>query len=249
MKRRNFQGVLNILSFNRHFYIWGFGVLSLLLVLSIALNWSPIIVTVIVASFVFGLIMPLLVSAYVYDLSGYYRLDWLNTVLPANRVGISMANIHAGFDETSYLLEKKYTGSKLYAFDFYNPEHHTEMAIKRARNVSQVHPSNKVISTNAIPLPDACLDVVFLLSAAHEIRSHQEKIGFLKECRRVCKPQGKVVMVEHLRDLPNFIAFTVGFTHFFSAPTWKNALRSAGFENVQEKKFTPFMSVFSCSSN
>ncbi|MFM2326315.1 MAG: hypothetical protein RIR31_517, partial [Bacteroidota bacterium] len=89
-------------------------------------------------------------------------------------------------------------------------------------------------------------DIIFLLSAAHEIRSHEEKVLFLKECRRICKPEGKVIMVEHLRDFPNFLAFTIGFAHFFSRNTWKNAFTNAGFSSFRETKFTPFMSIFNC---
>jgi hypothetical protein len=40
--------------------------------------------------------------------------------------------------------------------------------------------------------------------AVHEIRSNEEKVQFLKECYRLCRPNGMVIMVEHLRDLPNF---------------------------------------------
>jgi hypothetical protein len=54
-------------------------------------------------------------------------------------------------------------------------------------------------------------------------------------------------MVEHLRDFPNFVAFSVGFTHFFSRAVWKNAFKNAGFTSFQETKFTPFMSIFKCS--
>jgi hypothetical protein len=53
-------------------------------------------------------------------------------------------------------------------------------------------------------------------------------------------------MVEHLRDLPNFLAFSIGFTHFFSRSEWKNAFQRAGFASFEEAKFTPFMSVFNC---
>jgi ubiquinone/menaquinone biosynthesis C-methylase UbiE len=96
-------------------------------------------------------------------------------------------------------------------------------------------------------LEDNSVDVVFLLSAVHEIRSHEEKIRFLKECHRLCKQNGHVIMVEHLRDFPNFVAFSVGFTHFFSRSTWKDAFDRAGFSSFSEKKFTPFMSVFNCT--
>ena len=51
-------------------------------------------------------------------------------------------------------------------------------------------------------------------------------------------------MVEHLRDFPNFLAFSIGFTHFFSKKTWKNAFERAGFSSFAENKFTAFMSIF-----
>ncbi len=54
-------------------------------------------------------------------------------------------------------------------------------------------------------------------------------------------------MVEHLRDFPNFVAFTIGFTHFFSKAIWKKAFEEAGFNSIKETKFTPFMSIFHCN--
>jgi len=54
-------------------------------------------------------------------------------------------------------------------------------------------------------------------------------------------------MVEHLRDIPNFLAFSVGFAHFFSRSVWKNAFERAGFTSFRETKFTPFMSIFICT--
>jgi ubiquinone/menaquinone biosynthesis C-methylase UbiE len=95
-------------------------------------------------------------------------------------------------------------------------------------------------------MEDKSVDLLFLLSAAHEIRSNEEKVAFLKECRRICKPDGQVIMVEHLRDVPNFLSFTIGFTHFFSRRVWKKAFKDAGFSSFGEQKFTPFMSVFYC---
>lgn len=191
--------------------------------------------------------MPLIVSAYVYDFSGYYNLQWLKG-LPYNPSGPKeIVNINAGFDETSFILKEKFPEADLKVFDFYNAKCHTEPAIKRARKVSLTYPNTQQIASDAIPMKENAADMVFLLSAAHEIRSHKEKVVFLKECYRVCKPDGKVIMVEHLRDFPNFIAFTVGFTHFFSRSTWKKAFKSAGFSNCLETKFTPFMSIFKCS--
>ena len=246
IKRRPFQGVLNILSFNRHFYFYGLAVLAVIYASSWFIKWPSIIFWITIIAFIYGLVMPLLVSAYMYDLSGFYRFDWLQHVCADGKPSQSIVNINAGFDETSFILQSKFPGSEIKVFDFYNAKRHTEAAIKRARKVSHVFPGTKQIESGSIPLQSQSADIVFLLSAAHEIRSHEEKIRFLQECKRLCKAEGKVVMVEHLRDFPNFLAFTIGFTHFFSSATWKNAFEHAGFSSFNENKFTPFMSVISC---
>jgi SAM-dependent methyltransferase len=246
-RRKKFQGVLNILSFNRHFYVIGLGALAILFGTQWLVEWPHILFWVVVAAFVYGLIMPLVVSAYVYDFSGYYQFPWLSNLLGDHENVHLIVNINAGFDETSFIIKSKFPGSDLRVFDFYNAKRHTEPAIKRARKVSLTYPNTMQIASDSVPIKDNTADVVFLLSAAHEIRSQDEKVLFLKECHRLCKQHGKVIMVEHLRDFPNFLAFSVGFTHFFSRSAWQKAFQHAGFSTIRETKFTQFMSVFDCS--
>jgi len=247
IKRQKFQGVLNILSFNRHFYVIGLTALTLIIASHLLFNWYDLLYHVIIFAFLYGLIMPLVVSAYVYDYSGYYDFNWLKRYHIEDADAKQMVNINAGFDETSFIIKNIFPKSGLKVFDFYNAAQHTEPAIVRARKVSLFYPGTQQIISNAIPLQDHSVDVIFLLSAVHEIRQQEEKVQFLKECHRVCKPNGTIIMVEHLRDLPNFLAFTVGFTHFFSKPTWKKAFEAAGFSSFAETKFTPFMSIFNCT--
>ena len=246
IERKKFQGVLNILSFNRHFYIIGCIVLGLITMSWILFNWSNLLYYIIVSGFTYGLLMPLIISAYVYDFSGYYDFEWLKDCNIPDSNSKKIININAGFDETSFILKRHFPKSDLQVFDFYNPKQHTESAIVRARKASLVYPKTQQINTDTIPLEEKSTDVIFLLSAAHEIRSFREKVSFLKECRRVCKPGGKVIMIEHLRDLPNFLAFSIGFTHFFSRNTWEKAYIEAGFTLIEETKFTPFISIFNC---
>lgn len=249
LKRKKFQGVLNILSFNRHFYVIGIAILTVIILSQLYFQWSETLLWIVISAFLYGLLMPLIVSAYVYDFSGYYNFDWLKSLeLDVSEVKL-MVNINAGFDETSFILKNKLPKSKLQVFDFYNAKQHTEPAIIRARKVSLIYPHTLQIATDNIPLKTNSVDYIFLLSAAHEIRSFDEKIQFLKECHRICKPNGSVILVEHLRDIPNFLAFTVGFTHFFSNKTWIKAFRNSGFKTFKETKFTPFMSVFNFKPN
>lgn len=243
LERRSFQGVFNILSFNRHFYVLGLGALVLLMISHATLGFSDQLFWIIVIAFLYGLIMPLIVSAYVYDFSGYYNFHWLKNSAINPNAG-SIVNINAGFDETSFIIKSNFPQSDLKVFDFYDPKRHTEPAIVRARKVSLTYPNTVEIKTSTIPLKDNSVDIIFLLSAAHEIRNYKEKVVFLRECHRICKPNGKVIMIEHLRDFPNFLAFSIGFTHFFSRSTWKSAFTKAGFGTFNESKFTPFMSVF-----
>ena len=241
--RRPFQGVLNILDFNRHFYFYGIGVLLLYLLAAWTLNFPAIISILVVIGFLYGLLMPLIVSAYVYDFSNYYSLDWLDAYIDDPNAALNIVNINAGFDETSFIIKHKLNKSNLSVYDFYNEKQHTEPAIIRARKVSLVYPNTQQINSNRIPLANDSTDIVFLLSSAHEIRNLSEKVDFLKECKRICKLTGKVILVEHLRDFPNFLAFTIGFNHFFSKKAWISAFRKAGFSSFKEQKFTPFMSI------
>ncbi|MDF2930810.1 MAG: methyltransferase type 11 [Chryseobacterium sp.] len=246
INRRKFQGVLNILSFNQHFYIIGIGILALIIISHQILGWSDILFWIIVTAFIYGLVMPLIVSAYVYDFSGYYDFKWLKDCSIDKSNVKQILNINAGFDETSFIVKNNFPNANLKVFDFYDADRHTEPAIIRARKVSLVYPDTQQMQSNSIAMNDDSVDLIFLLSAVHEIRSNEEKIQFLKECYRVCKPKGEIIMVEHLRDFPNFLAFSVGFTHFFSKKVWRNAFKASGFKTFEEVKFTPFMSIFIC---
>ncbi|WGH75279.1 methyltransferase domain-containing protein [Tenacibaculum tangerinum] len=248
-RRRKFQGVVNILSFNRHFYSIGLIGLGFVVLSQYLFTYNHSLKWFLVIAFTYGLVAPLVVSAYVYDFSRYYDFNWIDKLNLRESVGSKIVNMNAGFDETSYILKEKFQESNLQVFDFYDEMKHTEQAIKIARKVSSVYPNTNIINTSKIPLEDTCVDFLFLLSAAHEIRSNKEKITFFKECSRVLKNSGKILVVEHLRDVPNFLAFSIGFTHFFSKKTWKNVFEKANLKLKEEIKFTPFVSVFVLENN
>lgn len=178
LERKSFQGVLNILSFNRHFYVIGLGVLALIITLILWLSLPKLILWIVIVAFVYGLLMPLIVSAYVYDFSGYYDFDWLENHTVKDSENFQLVNINAGFDETSFIIKSKFPKSNLKVFDFYNPARHTEPAIIRARKVSLVYPNTQKITADTIPFKDNSVNILFLLSASHEIRSQKEKVLF-----------------------------------------------------------------------
>jgi ubiquinone/menaquinone biosynthesis C-methylase UbiE len=235
--RKPLQGVRNIIRFNWHFYLFAFGLITVLIVASSSLG--SVIYGWIAWLIALPVIVSLLVSLYVYDLSGFYRLNWLDTI-PA---GQNIVNINAGFDEISELLHQKFPENTLTVFDFYNPELHTEVSIKRARKAYPPYTGTIAITTSSIPLADNFADKILLVFAAHEIRNPAERINFFFELNRILKPNGEIIIIEHLRDVPNFLAYTIGFLHFASRKTWYETFKAAGF-NVKETKINPFVSKF-----
>lgn len=241
--RKPFQGVRNIIVFNWHFY---FGAAVLTLFLSCAhfiFESIPLAYFLIPAGFICIMVLvSLLVSTYIYDLSGLYSLNWID------RLSIgqpdTVINVNAGFDETTPLLISRYSEATFQVLDFYDPEKHTEVSIKRARRSYPPMPGTLKISTAQIPLENESTDVIFAILSAHEIRNDLERIGFFKELHRILKRDGRIIITEHLRDLPNFLAYTLGFFHFHSKKTWRYTFVKANLQLSEEIKITPFLTTF-----
>lgn len=242
--RKPFQGLFNIIRFNWHFYV-----LSLLFVLALQLitvlfpfisstYYGQLLIFLIVAS----TLLSLLVSWYIYDRSGLYQFHWLQEMeITAESC---MVNINAGFDETTVLLNSRFKPAQLVVFDFYDPEKHTEVSIKRARKAYPLYTGTIHVNTAALPLQNNYADYCFIVLAAHEIRDQEERTAFFRELNRIIKPSGKVIVVEHLRDLPNFLAFNIGFFHFIPKFLWMRTFEHAGFIPTQQIKITPFVNAF-----
>lgn len=241
--RRPFQGIRNIVRFNWHFYALSLGLAALLVALPAIQTVIPLVYTALPAlAIVLISLISLGVSFYIYDLSELYSLKWTDTI-DLHHIE-SIVNVNAGFDETSTLLANKYPDAQLSVLDFYDPIKHTEVSIKRARKAYPPYPNTLAINTDKIPLKDDSAAVIFALLSAHEIRDQNERIKFFQELKRILKAQGKIVVTEHLRDVPNFLAYTVGFFHFHSKNTWQRTFENAGLEVSQEIKLTPFVTTF-----
>lgn len=247
--RKPLQGVTNIIRFN-----WPFYALSLMAVVTLVIfrllisnNLLAIVADVAMVAVVLPIVISLLVSLYVYDLSGFYDLKWLDDV--AEKKGEILVNINAGFDETSELLNKKFAGAELRVFDFYDAAKHTEPSIQRARKAYPAFPGTKVVATNELPMPDNSADKIFAVMSAHEIRDHAERADFFGEVQRVLRPAGDVIVVEHLRDAANLVAYNFGAFHFHSRPTWLKTFDAAGLIIESEKKITPFVTAFVLKKN
>lgn len=243
-KQRNIlTGVSNIIRFNSGFYIAGFGIILLLFSLAGILNgqlktWAQIFAW----AGIIPLVLSLVVSWFVYDVSGFYKLEWMQT--ETGKKSGYMLNIHAGFDETSALLKAKFPEAQMFVYDFYDPKKHTEPSIERARKAYMPFPGTLQINTESIPQPGNSVEIIFLIFAAHEIRDNEERIQFFSELKRILKPGGTMHVVEHIRDLPNFFAYTIGFFHFLSRAAWLETFAKSGFFVKKQSPINPFVKYF-----
>lgn len=244
--RKPFQGVYNIIRFNWHFYVFAFALVLLLIFAANYLDeWPRLFLYLVSFLILSSTIISLLASIYVYDLSGLYRFDWLHKEHTENLI----VNINAGFDETSALLHDKFEHAKLIALDFYDPFKHTEISIKRARKAYPPFPGTQQVETTCLPVSDHSADKIFVILSAHEIRDEHERIVFFKEVNRVVKPDGQIIVIEHLRDVANFLVYNIGFFHFHSKTTWLRTFTEANLTVKKEIKLTPFISAFILEKN
>lgn len=246
--RKPLQGIGNIIRFNWHFYLLSASMVLLLFLMERLLHESWFVYTSMLACLVAVITtLSLVVSFYIYDLSSLYKLSWIENLQVSSVEKI--INIHAGFDETSALLARRYPQSKLLVLDFYDPTQHTEISIRRARNAYPPFPNTRQVSTTDFALTEQWADRIFVMLSAHEIRNETERIAFFREIQRVLKETGQVVVTEHLRDVPNFLAYTIGFFHFFSRSSWHKTFKAANLKICKEQKITPFISTFILEKN
>ncbi|PSL43907.1 O-methyltransferase [Chitinophaga niastensis] len=243
LSRKPFQGITNIIRFNWQYYVIAFCSIILLFTVKGFLPYYSQLTAAIVALFtLLSTVVSLIVSWYIYDYTGLYSLNWL-PVLNGRSSG-NIVNMHAGFDETSAILAKKYPAAKLLVFDFYDPLRHTEVSIERARKAYPAFPATKVISTSKVPLNENSADCICLIFSAHEIRNDEERVHFFQQLKNALRADGQIILVEHLRDINNFVAYNIGFLHFLSKRKWMQTLTNAGLSVDKVFKLTPFVSTY-----
>jgi SAM-dependent methyltransferase len=243
--RRPYQGALQILRYNWDFYAGSTVAALLALGLAAVLTrptWLQALLMAGAAAALFWMAASLLISHYVYDRSPLYRWQWVAGTLrhsPARWL-----SIHAGLDESSAALRGLFPESQGVVLDIYDPAVMTESSIARARRLSPAERPVARADFRRLPLPEAAFEAAFILFTAHELRQPQARQSFFRELRRVLEPDGHFLLVEHLRDLRNLLAFGPGAFHFYPRREWLRLASESGFEIEREFSMTPFVRVF-----
>ena len=183
------------------------------------------------------------VSHLVYDRSDLYRWGWLDRALRGARLRQAIFT-HAGFDEASAELRDRFGEVEWTVLDHFDERQMTEASIRRARSMFPPTAGTLASPFQAWPVASEAADVVLGLLAIHELRSEAERSDWFAEARRCLRRGGRVVLVEHLRDAANFLAFGPGFLHFHSPASWRRCWERAGFTSLDQFRVTPFVRVF-----
>jgi SAM-dependent methyltransferase len=241
--RTPYQGVIQILQFNWVMYlitVIGAGTACIALPFVPAAGRIAIVLGITPA--LYWIVSSLAVSHYVYDRFPLYDLSWIARVLAdAPRRWI---NIHSGLDETSGLLAALFPKASGEIVDIFDSSVMTERSIRQARRTQRSAVPAVSARYDALPFADGSFDAAFSIFAAHELRRHEQRTQLFREVARVLARSGTFIVMEHVRDWRNFLAFGPGFLHFFSRGAWRKAIHDAGLTLQAELSMSPFVHVY-----
>ena len=176
-----------------------------------------------------------------FDRSGFLSGNWLTSCVksPPKRC----LQLSVSLEETTLPIERVFPEAECVNFDLFDRSVMTEPAVKRARASTKPN-STPVATLDSLPLVNEHCDLTVITLAAHEVREPSLRESLFQELNRVTKPQGRVVVIEHLRNAAAFLAFGPGLFHFFPRAEWMRLAETASLNLESEFKITPFVHVF-----
>jgi len=242
--RSHFSGLSRVISFNWPLYLAALVAVLALLVVAFLPSVGVVIsrfAVILLVGVSLQTVASLIASHWVYDLSALRDWSWLKKSVGSPK---RIVLVHAGYDETGGELERVFPASEILTVDFYSALERREPSIVRAQ---KLFPTDAVPIANTLsnwPLADHSVDLVLVAFAAHEVRDYDKRVMLFKEMRRILNSTGQVMLVEHVRDLANFLAYGVGAFHFLAGSDWIRCTEAAELHIHTQFKITPFVRVF-----
>jgi ubiquinone/menaquinone biosynthesis C-methylase UbiE len=120
-----------------------------------------------------------------------------------------------------------------FLIDIYDAQKMTDPALRRARELAPALETGRRIyrrsgQPDSLPIPHNWADLIYCSFSLHELQDHQDRQKIFAEFARILKPNGKLLIAEHGRDLPNLLAFGPGVFSFLSPAAWTRYIREAG---------------------
>lgn len=239
--RSRYGGVWQIVRFNWPWYAAAAAATAaaaaLLILVPLPAPWPSLALAALLLANAW-LVLSLAVSHWIYDRSSVSRGEWLRGIA-AQRIVVC----HFGQDEASAHVARWLPTAALHVFDLFESTLGTP-SLRRARALATPNTSTRAAALEALPLANATQDLAILAFAAHEVRDHATRVRLCTELARCLAPGGTLLVVEHLRDTWNLLAYGPGGFHFLSRRTWLRTFAAAGLEVVGETSLTPWVRRF-----
>ncbi len=192
------------------------------------------------------LLASLVVSHVVYDRSGIARGEWLQESATRVSAADTVAIFHFGQDEASELVAQRLPAAQRRVFDLYDAQRSGSPSLRRARAESAAKNGSPATSAplDRLPLADGSVALGVLAFAAHEVRDEGARVAMFRDLGRVLGGTGHLLVVEHLRDGWNLLAYGPGVFHFLSRRTWLSTFARAGLQVVRQTRHTPWVCCF-----
>lgn len=235
---------LQLARYNWPLYLGAAAILFVCIILCASASLSPIfrfVAAIVLAGTAWFVAASFLAFYWMFDQSVFTTWRWLLQDFdhpPARWVLMS-----AGLKETTGELQNIFPDTDGKIVEVYQTESMNAPALNRARRGQTVRPAITA-QPDALPLEDQWADAVIVALLAHEIRNRLQRNKFFLEIKRIVSRQGKVVLVEHLRNLPAFFAFGPGAFHFLPYSEWRRLAQETGLRVLGERSITPFIRVF-----
>ncbi|MEM6911822.1 MAG: class I SAM-dependent methyltransferase [Verrucomicrobiota bacterium] len=191
----------------------------------------------------FWTVSSLAAASWIHDRSPLHRWTWLPDALGQLRP-TRAANVHAGFDETSTALKEHLPETEWTILDFFDSAALKSASLQKARRLYPPPEEQKLTHLHQWPIRDGEFDAVFFLLSAHYLKKRESRRALLSEAKRSLGESGRVILVDHLRDVANGLAFGPGCLTFPREEAWLADFAAVGLVERRFFRLTPFLGVF-----
>ena len=234
LSNRRYSGTMSTLLYNWPLFagLLGFGLVMLTVSYFVPSPWTWL--TLVGGAGTLGLMASILTATFiVYDWGQRHEYDRLAELGYLNQANV-VVDITCGKLRGTRGLLPLFKGGHYFLIDLYDPAKMTDTALRRARTMEPPLETPRRIyqrpgQVNHLPIPHQWADVIYCDFCLHEILNPADRDALFAELARVLKPDGRLLIAEHSRDLFNLLAFGPGALSFFPANTWQQHLTRANF--------------------
>ncbi len=219
-----------------YFIFYGLIILSILLIgVSLAVGWYSLvpfsIIIMLVASYV--LLSSVYVAHQALDGPGGTTAEALfamSQAQPTDRV----VCIDLGLRSTAVTIAQHLTTGVVTVIDVYNPQSNNGAALRRSRDLAQKPLDDPRLNwidgrIDLLPLPDRCINAVFMDHILSEFWLPEERDKLLGEVRRILEPEGRLLIAERIRAQSNTPLTGLITYNLPTSEQWRVTLEKAGF--------------------